>query len=172
VKLLYAPVAQVRPNRQGSEKNYPWPQELADLLKKDGHEVIQVGAAGEKQYADRFYSNPDWKKLIQLLSDADTFISVDTFLQHMAWLLWKRGIVIFSQTDPMIFGHPELHICLLKDRKYLRPGVRQFDTFEGLECNDEAFITPYEVVTTLALIKPVSWSVVPEPDAFHQATGR
>jgi ADP-heptose:LPS heptosyltransferase len=150
--LLFAPVAQIRPNKTGSEKNYPWPQELADLLKKNGHDLIQVGAAGEKQYADRFYSNPDWSKLKELIAKCHTFVSVDTFLQHAAWFLQKRGIVIFSQTDPKIFGHDE-HRNLLKDTKYLRQGWRQFDTFEGLECNDEAFVTPDDVLYELKVFK-------------------
>ena len=149
MNLLFAPVAQIRINRTNSEKNYPWPQELADSLKQAGHALLQVGAAGEKQYADRFRSNPSWKVLEGMIEECDSFVSVDTFLQHFAWLKRKRGIVIFSQTDPLIFGHPDFHICLVKDRKYLRQGWRQFDTFEGLELNDEAFVSPIEVLKSL-----------------------
>src|SRR5215472_2691173 len=121
MNLLFAPVAQIRINRTNSEKNYPWPQELADSLKQAGHALLQVGAAGEKQYADRFRSNPTWLDLNQLIGQCHSFVSVDTYLQHLCWMRGKRGIVIFSQTDPNIFGHT-LHINLLKDRKYLRQG--------------------------------------------------
>jgi hypothetical protein len=82
------------------------------------------------------------EEVTNLLKISDTFIAVDSFLQHHAWDIGKRGTVIFSQSDPNIFGH-EFHNNLLKDRKYLRPN--QFDLWESTSCNDEAFFDWNEV---------------------------
>ena len=76
----------------------------------------------------------------------DIFISIDNFAPHLAWLLNKPGIVIFSQSDPLIFGH-ELHINLLKDIKYLRKN--QFDIWETAIYNKEAFMEPQKVIEAL-----------------------
>jgi hypothetical protein len=57
--------------------------------------------------------------------------------------------VLFSISDPLIFGHPE-NLNLLRDRKFLRP--RQFDLYYINQYNQEAFVTPPEVLQALSLI--------------------
>jgi hypothetical protein len=75
-----------------------------------------------------------------------TWIGVDSFFQHFCWDLGKPGIVIWGQSDPNIFGHPE-NINLLKDRKYLRE--KQFWLWEQAEYNEEAFVLPVAVLKHL-----------------------
>jgi hypothetical protein len=57
--------------------------------------------------------------------------------------------VIFSQSDPVIFGHPD-NVNLLKDRKYLRE--LQFQTWMGVPYNEDAFVSPDEVVNAVSQI--------------------
>ena len=73
-------------------------------------------------------------------------ISVESFFQHFCWDLKKPGIVIWSQSDPIIFGHKE-NINLLKDRSYLRKD--QFHIWEQCEYNKDAFISPTQVLKHL-----------------------
>ena len=142
MKILIAPFARKLRNDKINPKNYPWPRNLVELLEKQGYEVIQIGVKEEEQVATRFETNLSFQEVIRLLEEANTFVAVDSFLQHAAWSIGKRGTVIFSQSDPKIFGH-RIHNNLLKDRKYLRPN--QFDLWESTEKNDEAFFDWDEV---------------------------
>lgn len=60
-----------------------------------------------------FRTNLSYKELKELVRECDLFISCDSFLQHLAYIENKRGIVIFSQSDPKIFGHHK-HINIVK----------------------------------------------------------
>ena len=142
--ILFAPFARKLRNGNRSPKDYPpeFSRKLVELLQKQGNEVVQIGVKGEEQIAPKFETDLSLEEVTNLLKISDTFIAVDSFLQHHAWDIGKRGTVIFSQSDPNIFGH-EFHNNLLKDRKYLRPN--QFDLWESTSCNDEAFFDWNEV---------------------------
>src|SRR6516225_4608556 len=142
MKILFAPFARKLRNGGINPKNYPWPNNLVALLEKRGNEVIQIGVKEEEKVATRFETDLSFQEVSRLLEECDTFVAVDSFLQHAAWSIGKRGTVIFSQSDPKIFGH-RIHNNLLKDRKYLRPN--QFDLWESTEKNDEAFFDCHEV---------------------------
>ena len=142
MKILFAPFARKLRNGGINPKNYPWPHNLVALLEKRGNEVIQIGVKEEEKVATRFETDLSFQEVSRLLEECDTFVAVDSFLQHAAWSIGKRGTVIFSQSDPKIFGH-RIHNNLLKDRKYLRPN--QFDLWESTEKNDEAFFDWDEV---------------------------
>ena len=91
-----------------------------------------------------FKQNLSFNEIVRLINESDAWISVDSFLQHLcAYHRLKRGIVIFSQSDPKIFGYTR-NINLLKDRKYLRD--KQFWLWEQCEYNKEAFVTDEEVL--------------------------
>ena len=63
--------------------------------------------------------------------------------QHLAWSEGKQGIVLWSVSDPLIYGHPE-NINLLKNRSYLVQN--QFLWWDSYEFNPDAFVKPKEVV--------------------------
>ena len=58
----------------------------------------------------------------------------------------KKGIVLWSVSDPNIYGHPE-NINLIKDRSYLVEN--QFLWWELVSYNPDAFVKPKEVVKYL-----------------------
>jgi hypothetical protein len=64
----------------------------------------------------------------------------------LAWSEGKPGIVLWSVSDPLIYGHPE-NINLLKGREYLAPN--QFLWWENYEHQNDAFVMPQEVVKHL-----------------------
>jgi hypothetical protein len=64
----------------------------------------------------------------------------------MAKHLGKPGIVLWSVSDPEIFGYPE-NLNLLKDRKYLRKD--QFAVWEAVTLDPETFVGPEEVYRAL-----------------------
>ncbi len=130
-----------------SPKDYPWPKELASLLLDQEHDVIQCGAGKEPQFVDTYLKDLPFNDLRQHLFNVELLVAVDSYLQHLAWFMQKRSLVIFSISDPLIFGHADLHVNMLKDRKYLR--ANQFDLYYANQFNNDAFPTPEEVLTVI-----------------------
>jgi len=141
--IIISPYARQMRNDKPHPKNYPYWKEL---INKIDEEIIQIGVEGEEQLVDDFRKNLSLNQLAELTTQCKTWISVDTFYQHFCWDLKKPGIVIFSQSDPNIFGHKE-NINLLKDRKYLRE--KQFWLWEQVEYNKDAFVKPKIVLDAL-----------------------
>jgi ADP-heptose:LPS heptosyltransferase len=138
--IIISPYAKKLRDGKNNPKNYPWWPELISLL----HEpIVQVGVEGEEQLVDDFRKNLSIVELTKLINQCKTWISVDSFFQHLAWDIGKQGIVLWGQSDPNIFGHPE-NINLLKDRKYLRE--KQFWWWEQCDYIAEAFVSPEEVL--------------------------
>lgn len=138
-------------------KEYPthYLKKLISLLLADKHEIIQLGIDGEIALVKDFRKNLSFIDLKELIQSCDTFICIDTWLQHACNHYGKRGIVIFGQSDPNIFGYSD-NINLLKDRKYLRE--KQFDIWEFTEYNQtiyngDAFVEPEEVVKSIENFK-------------------
>ena len=134
-----------KPLRNGLEnpKNYPYWEELISQIKEP---IVQVGVDEEKQLVEDFRKNLTIPELRTLIGECRTWISVDSFFQHLAWDCGKPGIVVFGQSDPQIFGHPE-NINILKHRFYLRE--QQFWWWEQCEYRKNAFVKPEEVLKFL-----------------------
>ena len=140
MKILIAPYAQKLRNGHRNPKNYPHFKGLIELLGE--HNVIQVGRGDEKVIAKTKAFDLSLDNLKKLVSECDFWISVDSFLPHLANHVQKPGVVIFSLSDPNIFGY-EQNLNILKDRKYIKQN--QFGIWEESSYNNEAFLGPQEV---------------------------
>jgi ADP-heptose:LPS heptosyltransferase len=143
--IIISPYSKLLRNGKENPKNYPYWEQLLQLIPKNIH-VVQIGIDGEKQLVDDFRKNLSIYDLKNLIKQCDTWIGCDSFFQHLAWSEGKQGIVLWSVSNPDIFGHPE-NINLLKDKKYLTPN--QFLWWESVEFNKDAFVFPEEVVKYL-----------------------
>lgn len=141
--ILVSPFAKQMRNGKPHPKNYPWWKEVISRIDE---EIIQVGVEGEEQLVPDFRKGMSLADLKDLVLQCKTWMSVDTFLQHFCWDLNKPGVVIFAQSDPVIFGHPE-NTNLLKDRTYLRE--KQFWLWEQCDFRENAFVKPDVVVAAL-----------------------
>ena len=146
--IIIAPFSRNLRNGKRNPKNWPYWKELVKELKKLKHKVIQVGLIGEPEVkgVDEFLKGKSLAELSELIEKTDTWISVDSFFPHLAHLQKKRGIVIFGQGNPEIFGHLE-NLNIFKHRKYFRE--KQFDIWESVEYNEEAFVKPDKVIEAL-----------------------
>ena len=147
--ILLAPYAQkLRNGLPSNPKN--WPQHywthLIKLLEKTGETLVQVGQEGEIKLVDHFMTDLRINELNLLIDDCRTWVSVDSFLQHQAWNKGKYGVVIWGQSDPRIFGHPE-NTNLLKSRDYLRE--KQYFLWEQCEYRSDVFVEPDVVYDAL-----------------------
>jgi len=149
MKILISPHSrELRWGNGKNPKNYPWWSQIFGLLNVRGHDVIQVGRSGESKVChllQHFITDLSMKELEELLRRMDLWISVDNFLPHLchAKKIKTPGIVLWGQSDPLIFGYPEF-TNLLKDRKYLRK--QQFWLWEQAVYNEDAFVEAEEVV--------------------------
>ena len=138
--ILISPYSKKLVNGKQNPKNYPYWKELID------EPIIQVGIDGEEQLVPEFCKNLPIARLKELIAECRTWIGCDSFFQHLAWDCKKPGIVLWSVSDPLIYGHSE-NINLLKSRDYL--ATNQFLWWDFTEYNLDAFVLPEEVVKFL-----------------------
>ena len=143
--ILIHPYAKKLISGKENPKNYPYWEELIQKIPKSIH-IVQIGIEGEKQLVDDFRKNLPINQLRQLIKDCCIWIGVDSFFQHLAWSESKAGIVLWSVSDPLIYGHTANN-NLLKDRVYL--AKNQFLWWEITEHNPDAFVKPEEVIKFL-----------------------
>ena len=144
MKILLSPYAQKMRNNMPNPKTYPYWGEVVEELGENN--FIQIGVPNESLIVKDFRVNLPLQEIRELIYKCDTWISVDSFLPHFAHHLQKPGIVIFSLSDPLIFGYPE-NMNLLKDRSYLRPN--QFEIWEVQSFIADAFVSPEIVVDAI-----------------------
>lgn len=128
---------------QPNPKNYPHWKQLISLINEP---IVQVGVEGEEQLVPDFKKNLSIPELSSLILECRTWIGVDSFFQHLCWDLGKPGIVLWGQSDPKIYGHPE-NINLLKGEEYLLSN--QFLMWEMIKYREDCFVSPEEVVKFL-----------------------
>lgn len=138
--IVIHPFAKPLQNGGVNPKNYPYWKELFALIDEP---IIQVGVEGEEQLVSDFRQNLPIAELKALIAECRTWVAVDSFFQHLAWAEGKQGIVLWSVSDPNIFGHKE-NINLLKDRSYL--ATNQFLWWDYTPHNLESFVKPEEVI--------------------------
>jgi len=138
--ILIAPFAKPLMNGKTNPKNYPYWKELLALISE---EIVQVGVDGEEQIAPKFLKNLPVARLRELIAECRIWIGCDSFFQHLAWDCQKPGVVLWSVSDPLIYGHPE-NTNLLKSRDYLVQN--QFLWWDFTEYNPDAFLKPEEVI--------------------------
>lgn len=141
--IIISPYSKALKNGQINPKNYPYWNELIRLIDQP---IVQVGIEGETQLVPDFRKNLPLSELRKLIQQCKTWISCDSFFQHLAWDEKKRGIVLWSVSDPLIFGHAE-NINLLKDRKNLV--TNQFLWWEHTKFDADKFVLPQVVVECL-----------------------
>lgn len=147
-QVIISPFSRSLPDGRRNPKDYPyWSEVIKELKKKDIH-LLQIGVIGEKvlEGVDEFLPNLSLEKLADLAISCDTWVSIDSFFQHLCDLVQKPGVVIWGKSDPKLFGHMQ-NKNLLKDEKYLRAG--QFESWTCTEWNEEVFVSPQIVVKAI-----------------------
>ena len=141
--IIISPYSKTLRSGKTNAKNYPYWKELIRLIDEP---IVQVGIDGEEQLVDDFRKNLSLIQLGNLVDQCRTWISCDSFFQHFAWDRKKYGIVLWSVSDPYIFGHPE-NINLIKDCLHLREN--QFLWWEQTEHDPSKFVNPEIVIESL-----------------------
>lgn len=118
-KILIIPYSRKLPNNIESPKNYPFWQNIVDLLVKNNFEVFQLIFGKDEPILNGVKKLYDYseKQQIELLFNTDCWISVDTYFQHFAKYHHINGIVIWTLSNPEIFGYYE-NMNLYSDKKY------------------------------------------------------
>ena len=151
--IVISPYSKKLGNGKRNPKDYPWWPEVIGRLRGQGfQDIIQIGIKGEEAIGvDRMIFNGPFYELAEIIKESLAWASVDNFLPHFCRVCApnKPGVVIFSQSDPEIFGYQE-NINLLKDDKYLRE--KQFDLWTHAEFIEEAFVEPERVVNAIVQI--------------------
>lgn len=147
--IIVSPFSRKLNSGQKNPKNYPYWREVVQQLKQRyaDCEIWQVGFLDEERIPtiDRYVWDKSFVEIEQLLRQAEGFVSVDNYFHHLATVVGKMGVVIWSVSDPAIFGHPT-HFNIYKDKSFFRPN--QYDIWEHSVYNPEAYVEPQTVVQT------------------------
>jgi ADP-heptose:LPS heptosyltransferase len=138
--IVIHPYAKKLQNGKENPKNYPYWKELIALIDEP---IVQIGIEGEEQLVPDFRKNLTLAELKDLVRDCRIWIGVDSFFQHLAWSEGKAGIVLWSVSDPLIYGHPE-NWNVLKSRDSL--AANQFLWWDFTEHKKEVFTEPEAVI--------------------------
>ena len=137
--ILIAPYAKKLRTGKPNPKDYLYLPKLIQMIEGP---IVQVGVDGEEGLVEDFRKNLPIAELRNLIRQCKTWIGCDSFFQHLAWDEKKPGIVLWSVSDPLIFGHPE-NVNLLKSRSYL--AANQFLWWELIEHKNDRFVEPQTV---------------------------
>ena len=111
------------------------------------YEWIQIGMQGDWIINDvKPKFGLSFAEIIKLAETCDKIICVDSFLQHLLAPSKRQLIVLWSRSDPEIFGYKH-NINLLLDRAKLRPD--QFGIWEACPYDPTAFISPQILIDLL-----------------------
>jgi ADP-heptose:LPS heptosyltransferase len=130
----------VRPLRNGkpNAKLYPFFDQLSNLLKQEGYEVIELT------------KELPLLELKALVKSMFTTICCDSFLSHFCESIGAQAVVIFGPSDPKIFGCKS-NINLFKSKAGFRKD--QFKVWEDEPCNDSIWVTPEEILTVIKALE-------------------
>jgi hypothetical protein len=145
--IIISPYSHVLPNGAKNPKNYPHWQSVVNQLVGNGKKVVQIGTTHEVPLSGvevRF--GKKWVELMQMVQECDTWASVDNFFPHLCSHTKRPGVVVWSRSDPRIFGYPT-NANLLKDRSYLRPDP--FGRWPACAYLEEAFLGPEAVANAI-----------------------
>lgn len=143
-QVVIAPYSRELRNGMPNPKNFPHFEKLTGYLRAKGLYIIQVGDVNDVPLSnvDEYRLGEAFEETEKLLADSLFFVCVDNFLHHMGYYIGRRGVVLWGQSDPNLFGYA-YHLNILKSRNFLRPN--QFDTWENATYNVNVFPTAEEV---------------------------
>ena len=144
MRILIAPYSKNLRNGNKNPKNWDKFPELIKRLQSKGHEIVQIVYGDEPQLLCEHIVNPIFESLVEELHKCDLFISIDTYLQHAAHYIGKRGIAIFTVSDPSMFGYED-NVNLFVSKEKFRPN--QLDVWENSEYDPTAFVSVNVVMT-------------------------
>jgi ADP-heptose:LPS heptosyltransferase len=140
--ILISPFSRPLRNKEENPKNYVYWKELVNLL-EEKDKIVQIGYPTETRLVKDFRSGLSLKGVSKLVDECGFWVSVDNMLQHMAYHVKKRGVVLWGVSNPNLFGYKE-NLNVLKDVSFLRP--KQFETWEQITMNRDAFVEPEKVM--------------------------
>ena len=91
--IIISPYSKALLSGKQNPKNYPYWKELIEMIDEP---IIQVGIEGEKQLVPDFRKNLPITELRKLIQECRTWISCDSFFQHLGWDEGKKGIVLWG----------------------------------------------------------------------------
>jgi ADP-heptose:LPS heptosyltransferase len=92
-------------NGKPNPKNWPYWFELISLLVSAGHHIEQCGEEHDTRICGSFIHRISMETVIEDLNRYDLCLCVDTWLQHAAVAAGVPAVVIWTATNPEVFGN-------------------------------------------------------------------
>jgi len=146
-------IIQTKTNSAGKAKEWPFFEELISLNPEVNFVEVLIEGQNPTKGAAAMYGTR--KEILQELKDSDMFISIDSWLQHLASMQTdKLGLVIFSRSNPAIFGYPKF-ANVFENTKYFKsnpyeawsPVDIMTEAFPSIEIVQKTFLELLHIVT-------------------------
>ena len=137
--IAFAPFSKKRTDGKQNAKDYPYWQEVISNL-SDECNIMQFVYGNEPvivNIEDQVLRNMPLHFIEHFVAnDADMFLCVDNYMQHLSHYVGKRGVAVYGQSNPHIFGYSE-NVNLYRDAMHFRK--YQFQTWQQCDFKAEAF---------------------------------
>ena len=151
--IAFAPFSKKRTDGKRNAKDFPYWEDVVSKL-SDRCDIIQFAYGSETPLVkpDSVLSNMPLHYIEHFVTnDADMFLCVDNYMQHLGHYVGKKGVVVYAQSDPRLFGYPE-NVNLYRDPMHFRKN--QFLTWNQCDFSAEAFPSvAYVVGAVLDMLK-------------------
>lgn len=151
--VMFAPYARNH-NAAGGQmvpynlKSYPYWGPVVRAIRDAGLSVTQLGVDGDTMLdVDEFLLNRPMGDLRDRIARATLALSVDTWLHHAAHALGVPAVVVWTVTDPLVYGYRS-HTNLIGSGESLT--ANQFGFMDamwaGMKSTPPAYVTPAQIV--------------------------
>lgn len=141
MNILIAPWArsfQGKPN----PKNYPHWASVVQKLVQLKHFCLQISMADEEKICPNILYNQPLSVIEMLIKSCDVWVSIDSFLPHLAYHLGKRGITIWGPSEHSIFSYSSNVNILPRKKTTVPPFIR----WDMVTYDSSLFAPPEQVV--------------------------
>ena len=145
------PILAIQPNGGASNQNmyYNWARDIPEPImakiinrfKKD-YDIVHIKRADQMNYTDTKQALDGFRSIAYLLSISDKCLLIDSFAQHLAKAVNKKSVVLWSGTDPEMFGY-ETHINI-KANKHTQEPLYNHGHYKPFELVEPIENCPYQ----------------------------
>lgn len=129
------------------DKKYPKMEELAWRIQREGIKCVSVGAPHEYIFGTENFTGLKWTQTAHVIENSIAYLGTDTGTYHLAGLMEKPGVAIFTKTSIGKNWDSDFHHTIKPIQRDLDCICqRQYHWKLGVDCNRECRDIPLDTI--------------------------
>jgi ADP-heptose:LPS heptosyltransferase len=140
------PILAIQPN--GGAKNqgmyYNWARDIPEVITtkiinkfKNDYQIVHIKRQDQMSFTNTTQALDSFRSIAYLISISEKCLFIDSFAQHLAKAVNKKAVVLWSATEPEMFGY-DSHINIkankyTKEPQYNHGHYKPFELVEPIE---------------------------------------